>query len=487
MRNWTPVTSAHKDEETSIVALPTEIYTETEVRFIRLKFDLSFYSDNKPIEGRVYSDIPYETPLEDYLTYKPSDELAKDRTFLGWCLSTGDELPNGSIEMVDENITMPAADVYLHAVWQDPQYTVTFDSRGGTEVPGQTVDKGTAADEPTPPTKEGCTFVGWYDKDGNRWSFDQDIYEDTTLHAVWRQEGEAGYRVEHIVEGEDSPFYIKNGTGKPGDTVTDRALGMGDTVYTDYMQQLGEEIYMLPDASVKSLVLKEGDENVIVFYYSPSPTRDYTVHYYEYGTNKPVAPDKVVNDTDMTVVTEGAQEIHGYELVTDGLTNDKYQTVELVVGENNEIIFYYKLNEDTAVIAPAAVTIYMGGEGYDGAIDEDGQGLTSSNGFPVPGFTIAAPDGVTNFDPTEAKLKYDNEAGDVREWNIVPYDNDEDATHGIYRFEPTDPNSATAVRMQFIKANGTVVTEDDFVITDHLDQDGAYTIQVQQCKKEVDS
>ena len=174
----------------------------------------------------------------------------------------------------------------------------------------------------------------------------------------------------------------------------------------------------------------------------------------------------------MTVVTEEAKELSGYKLVTDGLTSDKYQTVELVIGENNEIIFYYKLNADTAVIAPAPVTIYMGGEGYDGAIDEDGDGLTSSNGFPVPGFTISAPQGVDeeNFDPTKAILKYTN-GDDVRTWNIVPYDNDENAKHGIYRFEPVDMSSATAVRMQFITSDGTVVTEDDFVITDHLDQD----------------
>lgn len=160
--------------------------------------------------------------------------------------------------------------------------------------------------------------------------------------------------------------------------------------------------------------------------------------------------------------------------MTDKLTNGKYQTVELVIGENNEIIFYYKLKENTAVISPAPITIYMGGTGYGGAIDEDGGGLTSTNGFPVPGFTISPPEGVDadTFDPTQATLKYVDEENNIdRSWNIVPYDNDENATHGIYRFEPTNENSATAVRMQFLKADGTVVTEDDFVITDHLDQD----------------
>lgn len=465
---WTEVEANYND--TGTVKLLTKILTDTELRFLRRQFNLYFYSDNKLIEDQTVSGIYYEAPLADYLNYQPSEELANGRTFLGWCLSTGDELPDGTIEMVDEDMTMPAANVYLHAVWAEPQYTVTFDSRGGTPVDSQTVEKGTTAFEPAPPTKDGCTFIGWYDENGVRWSFDQEITEDITLYAVWRQEGEASYTVKHIVKGEDTPFHTDSGTGKLGDTVTDRALGMGDTVYTDYMEEHEGEIYMLPDANVKSLTLKEGDDNVIIFYYSPSPARDYTVHYYLEGTTTPVAPDKNVTGTDYTVVTEEAKDISGYELITDGLTDGKYQTVELVVGENNEIIFYYKLKEDTAVIAPAPVTIYMGGTGYDGAIDEEGGGLTSSNGFPVPGFTISAPEGVNDFDPTKAILKYTN-GEDIRVWNIVPYDNDENATHGIYRFEPTGESSATAVRMQFIKADGTVVTEDDFVITDHLDQD----------------
>ena len=94
------------------------------------------------------------------------------------------------------------------------------------------------------------------------------------------------------MRGETKPFYTTTGTGTSGDTVTDRALGMGDEVYAETTCSSLEKIYMLPDASVKSLVLKEGEENVIVFYYSLSPTRNYTVHYYLEGTTISVYPDK---------------------------------------------------------------------------------------------------------------------------------------------------------------------------------------------------
>ena len=122
-------------------------------------------------------------------------------------------------------------------------------------------------------------------------------------------------------------------------------------------------------------------------------------------------------------------------------------------------------------IAPADVTIYVGGNGYTGVVDQAGQEAGTENGFPVPGFTIK---GITNFDPGKATLKYDNN-GDEREWDVVTYDGVENATHGIYRFTPIDKD--TAVRMQFEKVDsegkgtGEYVTQDKFTITDHLDQD----------------
>ena len=50
---------------------------------------------------------------------------------------------------------MPASDVCLYANWSPATYTVTFDS-GGSEMLSQLdAERGTAATEPTPPTKDG--------------------------------------------------------------------------------------------------------------------------------------------------------------------------------------------------------------------------------------------------------------------------------------------------------------------------------------------
>ncbi|MGI6249709.1 MAG: InlB B-repeat-containing protein, partial [Acutalibacteraceae bacterium] len=57
--------------------------------------------------------------------------------------------------------TMPAADSVYKATWQINQYTVSFDSNGGSDVDSITQDYGTAITAPAEPTKEGFTFIGW--------------------------------------------------------------------------------------------------------------------------------------------------------------------------------------------------------------------------------------------------------------------------------------------------------------------------------------
>lgn len=120
-------------------------------------------------------------------------------------------------------------------------------------------------------------------------------------------------------------------------------------------------------------------------------------------------------------------------------------------------------------IVPADITVYVGGSGYVGAVDVDGTPLGEDNGFPVPGFTISA-EGLKDFDPTEAVLKYQN-GGISFTWNIVPYDDVDGASHGIYRFDP-QPGSNTHVKMRFLdKDLNTYVDSDSFDIAGHLDKD----------------
>lgn len=70
-------------------------------------------------------------------------------------------------------------------------YTISFDSRGGSDVPAQMdLMYGDHVAEPEPPTREGYTFTGWY-HDANcarPFDFENTIVDDSaTLYAGWEK------------------------------------------------------------------------------------------------------------------------------------------------------------------------------------------------------------------------------------------------------------------------------------------------------------
>ena len=67
------------------------------------------------------------------------------------------------------------------------QHTVTFNTNGGSNVAMKLVQSGQTVDLPTPPTRENCTFDGWYEDEGLSIAFNPDsvITSDLQLYAKW--------------------------------------------------------------------------------------------------------------------------------------------------------------------------------------------------------------------------------------------------------------------------------------------------------------
>ena len=82
--------------------------------------------------------------------------------------------------------TIEAREVSLKAVWSINQYTINFNSNGGTSVKPITQDYGTTVLAPTNPTKTGYTFAGWYE-DGktNAYAFNKIEARNVSLKAKW--------------------------------------------------------------------------------------------------------------------------------------------------------------------------------------------------------------------------------------------------------------------------------------------------------------
>ncbi len=92
-------------------------------------------------------EIPYITADYGTKITKPVDPTREGYTFAGWDV----EIPE----------TMPAKDMLITAKWKINPYTITFDTDGGTEIPYITADYGTTITKPAKPTREGYTFAGW--------------------------------------------------------------------------------------------------------------------------------------------------------------------------------------------------------------------------------------------------------------------------------------------------------------------------------------
>ena len=97
----------------------------------------------------------------------PDNPTRKGYSFKGW----DKEIPE----------TMPAENMTVKAQWKINQYTITFDTNGGSEIAPITQDYGTEITAPDNPTRKGYAFRGW----------DKEIpetmpAENITITARWR-------------------------------------------------------------------------------------------------------------------------------------------------------------------------------------------------------------------------------------------------------------------------------------------------------------
>ena len=133
-----------------------EYWAKWEINQYTITFDTAGGSEIAPI-------------TQDYGTVitAPEAPTREGYTFIGW----DKEIPT----------TMPAENMTVTAQWEINQYTITFDTNGGSEIAPITQDYGTAITAPADPTREGYTFTGW----------DREIpttmpAENITLKARWK-------------------------------------------------------------------------------------------------------------------------------------------------------------------------------------------------------------------------------------------------------------------------------------------------------------
>ncbi|MBQ9020126.1 InlB B-repeat-containing protein [Candidatus Saccharibacteria bacterium] len=155
-------------EFTTMPAHNVELFADWQVN----QYTVTFDADNGTTPTSLTGD--YDT---DFIAPAPEKT---GYTFLGWYLKENPSLPF-------PYETFIASDLNLIAKWRINQYTISFDTDGGSEIPSITADYGTPVSAPAAPVKEGYTFLGWY-LDGIRLNINDSLTipaKNLTLIAHW--------------------------------------------------------------------------------------------------------------------------------------------------------------------------------------------------------------------------------------------------------------------------------------------------------------
>ena len=232
-------------------AVPTTIPAENLT--VKAQWQINQYTVKFVVDGE---ELKSETLDYNSAITAPADPVKEGHTFMGWDPS------------YVEGAKVPANDVTYTAVWKANQYTITFDTDGGSEVAAITQDYASAVTAPAAPTKTGYTFKGW----------DKEIpatmpAENVTIKAQWQINQ---YTVKFVADGTVvSETTLDYGTAitapeapaKEGYTFTgwspevDETVPSNDVTYeAEYTINTYKLTYVLDDVEVKTLEVEYGAE-----------------------------------------------------------------------------------------------------------------------------------------------------------------------------------------------------------------------------------
>ncbi len=298
--------------------------------YTRSQYDITYYYGTKELDDRqnVYfgADINNDT-----YNWTPTPELVNlpdDYTFVGWydnaeCL--GDPYAF---------TTMPANALALYAKFTPPQRTVTlvyYEGYEGTEPKAIRVIYNEKVESLPTPTRPGYTFLGWFTNSAATEPFDinRPITENMTIYAGWQRKA-LEYKVRYLEEGTNKPLLLEQ-------TIRNAEYTEGEEVRASAPTISGYRV----DEMTKSIKLNiDPNQNVITFYYAQRQNQEYSVYYYEQGTETSVAAPKtevVTAEVERVVEMAVAPTMPGYE---DYYPIEKVKTAT-VTTSLREIIFYY--------------------------------------------------------------------------------------------------------------------------------------------------
>ena len=290
------------------------------------------------------------TMVNQSYTYDESQSLSANgfektgHSFSGWnTMSNG----NGTSYEDTEEVTNLATEgsITLYAKWTVKQYTISFDSNGGSAVSPITQDYDTAVTVPAVPTKIGYTF-GFWQKNGVDYSFSTMPAENITLTAKWNT---VDYDITYVLNGGTNfianplNYNIESGNITLGDA-SGKAGYTFDGWYTD----------AIFTNKVGSIAIAQGSTGAKTFYAKWEPNTYTVIFHKNIGDGITVSQSYSYDDA-AKALTANSFVRNGYSFYrwytnSDGTGTEYYdkQTVQnLTTTEDGIFNLYAKWNAET--------------------------------------------------------------------------------------------------------------------------------------------
>ena len=263
------------------------------------------YNGNGNTSGTVPTDPGAYVTGATVTTKTNSGTLAKTgSTFTGWNTAADG---TGTTYASSATFTMGTANVTLYATWTTNQYTVTFNSQGGSSVASENINFNAMATAPAAPTQTGYTFTGWYtDAAGTApFFFTTPITAAITLYAKWTA---ISYTIIYTLNG---------GTNSPSNpatfTIVSSAITLANPTYAGYAFGGWYSNANFTGTAITSIPTGTSSNQTLYAQWTLIPT--YTVTYNGNGSTGGTAPTDAgiyMTGATVTVVSPGTLVKTGY-------------------------------------------------------------------------------------------------------------------------------------------------------------------------------
>lgn len=255
--------------------IPAKVTGDETISTFRAEYKPIDYSASYSVEGLPEGIAvpagPDDLHIGDKFTVPQLPDAGDGYEVDGWYVD-GEKVEPGT------EFEMPADDVEFTAKCEPKSFDINFDSNGGSDVDPIPVKYGEKAPTLPVPEREGYTFDGWFDKDGNKVeSIDEMPAEDVELKAEWTPIPPTEYAVTYKYDGtapEDAPALPSAITAPAGETITVAAAPELDGYKFDGWYVNGEKVtsFTMPEGPVEitgswekkggnvNFYLAEGDE-----------------------------------------------------------------------------------------------------------------------------------------------------------------------------------------------------------------------------------